>query len=114
MSTPPAFTLWLEWEEVGGPPDHPAIRPQQNFGNVAITLADGRRYALNVWTFDFVPLARWPWPYEPQAGGRPALYVIPPDLMVERLDRPTMEAVVSEMLKEGDLREEWLSPGTSR
>jgi hypothetical protein len=105
----PPFTLWLEWEEVGGPPDHPALRPQQNFGNVAVTLADGRRYALNVWTFDYLPLARLPQDHEPPRDAKPAAYVIPPDLFVESLTRATMEAVVAEMLKEGELLDKWLS-----
>jgi hypothetical protein len=102
----PDFELWLEWEI--GEPDEPANRPQQNFANVGITLADGRRYSLNVWTFDFLPMARLPWPHEPQPGVQPAAYVLPPDLFVQSLDRQTMEAVVTEMLNAGDLRDQWI------
>jgi hypothetical protein len=101
------FELWLEFE-VGADLDEPANRPTENFANIAITLPDGRRYCLNVWTFDFLPLARYSWPYEKNADEVPAKYVIPPDLFVERLDRPTIEAAVSDMLSAGDLRTEWL------
>jgi hypothetical protein len=103
------FDLWLEWE-TGEPRDQPANRPRTNFGNVIITLSDGRRYALNVWTFDFLPLARFPWPYEGGPGVQPAAYVLPPDLFVESLDRATMESVVAAMLSAGELKDEWLHP----
>ena len=96
------FTLWLEWEEVGGPPEHPFLRPQQNFGNVGITLADGRRYSLTVWTFDYLPLARL------EDAPQPAAYMLPPDLFVESLTREMMETVVAQMLEAGELRDEWL------
>jgi len=99
------FDLWLEFE-VGDPIDQPANSPVQNFANIAIRLSDGRRYCLNVWTFDFVPLARYPWPYK-TTDEVPAKYLIPPDLLVERLDRVTIQSVVSEMLAAGELRPEW-------
>lgn len=98
------FTLWLEFET--DDPAQPANRPTENFANIVITLAGGQKYCLNVWTFDFLPLARYPWPYEKTADA-PAKYVVPPDLFVERLDRATIEAVVAELLAEGELREEW-------
>lgn len=101
------FELWLEFE-TGDPGDQPANRGSENFANIVIKLPDGRRYCLNVWTFDFLPLARYSWPYEKNAGEIPAKYVIPPDLFVERLDRTTIQAVVSDMLAVGDLRTEWL------
>jgi hypothetical protein len=106
MTADTKFELWLEWEE-GDPLDQPANRPSENFGNVTVTFSDGRRYALNVWTFDFLPLARFPWPHEMTPSDQPAMYVLPPDLFVERLDRATMEAVVAAMVAAGDLKEEW-------
>jgi hypothetical protein len=101
------FELWLEFE-IGDPGDQPANRATENFANIVITLPDGRRYCLNVWTFDFLPLARYSWPYEKNHGEIPAKYVIPPDLFVERLDRTTIQAAVADMLAAGDLRTEWL------
>jgi hypothetical protein len=100
------FELWLEFEI--GDPGEPGNRATENFTNMVITLSDGRRYCLTVWTFDFLPLARHPWPYEKNADEVPAKYVIPPDLFVERLDRTSIQAIVSDMLAAGELRKEWL------
>jgi hypothetical protein len=106
------FELWLEFEL--GDPDEPSNSATENFANITITLSDGRKYCLNVWTFDFVPLARYPWPYKKPIDQAPARYVIPPDLLVERLDRVTIEAAVSEMLAEGELNPEWLCKEDSK
>lgn len=101
--TAPDFELWLEFEHVA---PAPGDDPTDDFANVQVRLPDGRRYALNVWTFRFLRRARLPWPYE-GAGGPPAEYVLPPDLFVERLDRPTLERVVRRMLAEGEMDERW-------
>ncbi len=71
-------------------------------------LNDGRRYALNVWTFDFLPLARFPWPYEANGVEQPASYVLPPDLFVERLDRDVIQQVIAELLATDQMKPEWL------
>ncbi|GJM08344.1 MAG: hypothetical protein DHS20C11_06200 [Lysobacteraceae bacterium] len=102
-----AFRLWLEFE-VGEPLDQPANRPTQNFCNISVTLPDGRRYAMNVWTFDFLPLARYDWPYEETPDQVPAKYVLPPDLFVERLDRETIECVVAKLLENDEMDGQWL------
>lgn len=83
---PIPFELWLE-TETSEPKDQPANRLHQNFCNITVTLNDGSRYALNVWTFDFLPLARFPWPYDASEDTQPANYVLPLDLFVECLDR---------------------------
>jgi hypothetical protein len=88
----PNFELWLETEL--GTPEQVANRPTENFCNISITLDDGRRYAMNIWTFDFLPFARYDWPHEMLTRQSPAKYVLPPDLFVERLDRSTIEAVI--------------------
>jgi hypothetical protein len=103
----PSFELWLETEE--GDPTQPANSQTENFCNIHVTLADGRRYALNVWTFDFLPLARYPWPYK-VTSQELAKYVHPPDLFVERLDRSTIEAVVAELLENQEMKSDWLCP----
>lgn len=105
----PVFDLWLEFEHVKANPDDD---PTDDFANMEVHLLDGSRYALNVWTFDFLRRARFPWPYETGVG-MPAEYVLPPDLFVERLDRPTLERVVARMLLEGEMRSEWLCPPES-
>lgn len=102
-----SFELWLE-TEIGEPKEQPANRPRENFCNVVVTLEDGRRYALNVWTFDFLPLARFPWPYETRDDTPPADYVFPPDLFVESLDRDVIQRVVTELLATDQMKSEWL------
>jgi len=103
----PKFDLWLE-VETGEPLDQPANRPNENFGNIEVKLQDGRRYALNVWTFDFLPLARYPWPYEIDESEEPAIYLLPPDLFVEKFDRETIENIVVQLLQNNEMKDEWL------
>ncbi len=100
------FELWMETEL--GEPSQPANRPTQNFCNISVTLTDGRRYAMNVWTFDFLPLARFPFPYEPIEGEKLATYLLPPDLFIDRLDRYTIEIVIIELLENDAMKPEWL------
>lgn len=107
VSDPIQFELWLE-TETGEPVGQPANRPHENFCNISVALTDGRRYALNVWTFDFLPLARFPWPYEPNCDVQQSDYVLPPDLFVESLDRNTIERVVSELIATKQMKDEWL------
>lgn len=102
----PLFQLWIETET--GDAGQPANRPTENFCNVSVILEDGRRYALNVWTFDFFPLARYPWPYEPDENAKQAEYLLPPDLFVETLDRDVIHRVISELMATGQMKAEWL------
>jgi len=106
MAEVPAFELWLEFEHWVSPPEYD---PADDFANVQVLLSDGRVYALNVWTFKFLYRARFPWPYE-DTGERAAEYVVAPDLFVERLDRPTLERVVRQLLADGEMLDEWLCP----
>uniref|UniRef100_UPI00286D1484 hypothetical protein n=1 Tax=Armatimonas sp. TaxID=1872638 RepID=UPI00286D1484 len=99
------FELWLEFEHTE---PHADNDPTDDFANIAIQLPDGRRYALNVWTFGFMKRARYPWPYEMLE--EQVEYLLPPDLFVERLDRPTLERVVESLLRAGELRNAWLCP----
>lgn len=107
MSKIPVFELWLE-TEIGDPIDQPANRPDRNFCNIKITLDNGRQYALNVWTFDFVPLARIQYPYDHESSTKLEKYLFPPDLLVERLDRETLEEIVKTMLVNDEMSDEWL------
>lgn len=102
----PAFELWLEFEHTE---PQPGDDPGDDFANVQVTLRDGRRYALNVWTFAFMQRARFPWPHE-EGVGEPAEYLLPPDLFVAQLDRPTLERAIGRMVSAGEMRPEWLVP----
>jgi hypothetical protein len=104
----PDFDLWLEFEI--GEPNRIDNRQAENFCNINVTLPDGRRYALNIWTFDFLPFARYDLPYEIREGQEPAKYVLPPDLFVERLDRMTIETVITELLATDSMNPDWLCP----
>ena len=100
----PAFDLWLEWELYIDDYD-----PLDDFANVTVTLPDGRCYAMNVWTYDYMRRA----PYESLDNVTltvPVDYLLPPDLFVHRLDRPTMERVVGQLLANGEMHDEWLCP----
>ena len=100
----PEFELWLEFEHwQPGPTDDPT----EDFFNMLVKLPDGRRYALNVWTFKFIQKARYPWPYVEDAGESEE-YLLPPDLFVEQLNRKLMEQVVRQMLERGQMKPEWL------
>jgi RimJ/RimL family protein N-acetyltransferase len=94
----PPFELWLEWEALPNAIDDPA----DDFANITVTLPDGRTYGLNVWAFAFMRRARYLWPYQ-KGTGEPAEYLLPPDLFVERLDRPTLERVVNQLLANGEM-----------
>ena len=97
-----AFQLWLEFEHwVTEQHDDPC----DDFFNAMITLEDGSEYALNVWTFKFVERAR-----RGCADDGECLdgdYLLPPDLLVERLDRTLMENVVADLMKNDALRPDW-------
>ncbi|PSB52168.1 hypothetical protein [Chamaesiphon polymorphus] len=101
-----SFELWLETEEYET--DLDVTDPCDNFCSIAVTLADGRRYAMNVWTFNFLPLARYDDNYDIREGQEPAKYVLPPDLFVERLDRATLETVIVDLLAKNLMNPNWL------
>lgn len=106
MTAAPSFELWLEFE-------HTLPRegddPADDFCNVDVRLPDGRRYALNVWTFAYLRRAMSTRLREADDAA-PADYLLPPDLFVARLDRPTLARVIGRMLEAGEMRPEWLSP----
>lgn len=91
-----SFTLWLEFEEYADGYPGPSDDPFNDFANIAVYLDDGRRYALNVWTFLYLQSA---WESE---------YLVAPDLIVARLDRPTLERIVQQMIENDELKAEWL------
>jgi hypothetical protein len=87
------FELWLEFEQwtVKDGDDL-----EDECSNAEVVLADGQRFSLNVWTYKYlmtaVEDARLT---NDHLGGS---YLLPPDLLVQRLDRSLLEAVVSDMI----------------
>ena len=95
MSAQP-FTLWLEFELFTS-----AWDKSNEACNVNVTLADGRRYGLNVWTYKFLTtLVGWDAERHENLDG---LYQIPPDLFVQELTRECIEATIADLLQKGDL-----------
>tara|TARA_R110002012_G_scaffold85496_1_gene213201 strand:- start:57673 stop:58290 length:618 start_codon:yes stop_codon:yes gene_type:complete len=89
------FALWLEFEETEGWEDL-----TNDFANIQVTLEDGRKYGINVWTFNYLNEAK------SKEGN---LYVIPPDLFVAELTHDCVEQTISKLLEEGEL-ENLLNP----
>ncbi len=103
------FTLWLEFElwqpmpEIGA--EINVFDPEDDFCNISITLATGERYALNVWTYNFLTRAHQGDSVTGEnLGGE---YLLPPDLFVARLDRQLFQEVIADLIRRGGLRPEW-------
>ena len=97
------FALWLEFEHwVWSDADD----PEDDFFNMEISFPDGRKYALNVWTFKFLDRAR----QDDRATGEnlSSCHLHPPDLFIERLDRKLVVEVVRDMMDRHGLKDEWL------
>jgi hypothetical protein len=97
------FDLWLEFEQFV----EPAGTPQPYF-NMVISFRDGRRYALNVWVDAAIPEIL-------EEGRELGLnleggYSIGPDLIVRSHERAFLEAVVRDLVAEGELLPAWLVP----
>ena len=98
------FEMWLEFEDWA-----PGFDPGDiDQFNMQIKLVDGRRYALDVWTYEGLEVARWePEFVSPELLGQ---YTVPANLLVSKVSRPFMERVVREMILRGSLSEEWRIP----
>jgi hypothetical protein len=95
--------LWCEFELW----DETTWDKTNDFANIAVSLPDGRRYGINVWTFQFLQSA-----IEEDVKNNQNLqgsYQIPPDLFVRELTRECVEATIQDLLKRGPL-EEVLNP----
>lgn len=64
---------------------------------------DGRRYGLNVWTYEFLKIAVLA--SRKMNENLNGLYLIPPDLFVEELTRDCIEKTIADLLKIGNLEE---------
>jgi hypothetical protein len=94
---PTEFTLWLEFEEV----DPGNWNIENDFCNVIVTLENGRKYALNVWTYQFLQSSIT---LDQESGDSlSGMYQIPPDLFVKELSRECLEQIIRDLLKKGDL-----------
>ena len=105
----PAFELWLEFEAgVRDESYDPALYSfdaENDFFNMIITLGSGERYALNVWTYNYLQSARRQ--AEQSGENLKGAYLLPPDLLVRRCDRAELEGIVREMIRTGQLYDQW-------
>lgn len=98
------FKLWLEFEEV----DSDNWNTDNDFCNIHVELKDGRKYGINVWTYNFLKTAV---EFDRNSGNNlNGLYTIPQDLFVNELTRSCIEKTIEDLLKVGDL-EEMLNSG---
>ena len=95
------FELWLEFEEWAD-----ADPARDSFFNMRVSLADGRTYALNVWLMDRVASII----HESDEGDDELdkAFSLPPDLLVQRMDRELLGRIVARLLERDQLRREWL------
>lgn len=80
---------------------------KNEFCNIYVSLEDGRCYALNVWTYEFLKTAI----NEDRQTGQNlnGLYQTPPDLFVKELTRECIQLAIEDLLKIDDL-EKVLNP----
>lgn len=100
----PAFQLWLEFEHWVAKPDDDM---RDDFFNMIVEVEDGRRYVLNVWTFQYFQRVQREAAEVPDSTVE-SKYLLPPDLFVERMDRALIESVVGRMFAEGEMDDAWL------
>ncbi|KIO51273.1 hypothetical protein IW18_18820 [Flavobacterium hibernum] len=86
------FEIWMEFEAV-----EPSYWDIENeFCNIQVRMKDGRKYGINVWTYDFLKTAI---EYDKKNGYKlDGLYQIPPDLFVKELTRDCIEKAIQDLL----------------
>lgn len=99
------FTLWLEFEVLSG------FDQDEDFCNIVVYTSTGEKYALNIWTFRY--FARALADSQRQGSNADGRYLLAPDLFVARLDRPTIEAAIADLIRTDGMRPEWLAPDDS-
>ena len=88
-----SFKLWLEFEI-----STPWNNLENDFAIIIVDTLDGRKYGINVWTFEFLKTAQ---KEEMKEGNNN--YIIPPDLFVKELTRKCIEETIGKLLQEGNL-----------
>jgi len=92
-----SYKLWLEFEEFE------ESEEIIDFFNCQLVSDNGVVYALNVWTKEFFMEEM-----KLSFSGNNS-YFVPPDLIVENPDRKSLEEVFDMMIKNEELKEEWIS-----
>jgi len=97
------FKLWLEFEEWSNSKTN-TFDPEDEFINASVTLKDGRRYALNIWTYKNV--AKQIADAASENNYLHGEYLTAPDLLVARIDRPFLERVFEDLIRFNRLKPE--------
>lgn len=106
MQAAATFSLWLEFEHYADGYPQPGDDPWCDFCNALIG-SNGRVCGINVWTFGFVDHARR---FDEVTGAAKSAidrFLVPPDLLVEKLDRDLIEAAIASLLARGAWPERW-------
>ncbi len=99
------FDLWLEFEQWEA---QEGDDPEDDFFNMLVTLSNGKKYALNAWTFN--SLRGMVKDCQETGECMQGAYLLPPDLFVQRLDRDLIEKVVCDLIANDGLKGEWEVP----
>ena len=113
-TSPVSFELWLEFEHYARGYPAASDDPRVDYCNAMLTLPDGTSCGLNVWTFGYLS-----WLLQHHEDGstleQPRRFLLPPDLLVEVLDRASIEQAIRLLLRDG-VPPQWQtappSPGT--
>ena len=89
------FSIWSDIEELQGKVD-----PANTHADVFVAFDDGRRYLLKAWTYQY--LAHRIEEIREQSGEEP-LYLIPPDILMRRMEPALLEAAIRDIVQHGDL-----------
>jgi hypothetical protein len=87
------YKLWLEFEL--GNPNQWEI--ENEFANIQVELENGCKYGINVWTYKYFETSI----IQDKENGKNlnGLYQIPPDLLVEKMTRESIERTIDDLLK---------------
>lgn len=93
------FEIWFEFEAV----DYSDSDMKNEAANIQVNLGDGRKYGINVWTYNFLKTII---EINKITGENlNGLYQSPPDLFVHELSRECIEKSIFDLLKKGNLED---------
>lgn len=101
-----AFSLWLEFEHYADGYPQPGDDPYCDFCNAEIR-SNGQSCGITVWTFGFIEYARR---FDEFTGAEKTgidRFLLPPDLLVEKLDRGLIEEAIAGLLGRSPWPAQW-------
>lgn len=95
------FGLWYEPDEYESSSGF-----AEDFCNVQDKMKNGKVYAMNVWSYSYFDDVRNELKQENSA--KEPNYILPPDLFVSVLNKSEISRVIDRLIKEEEMRDEWL------